>query len=52
MSWGGKLALQIAYFCPHGQRHGRVSQLCMTHCHVTRRVPPGIIIKMKLVCST
>ncbi|KHG03807.1 hypothetical protein F383_27083 [Gossypium arboreum] len=28
---GGKLALQMAYFCPHGQRHGCVSQPCVTH---------------------
>ncbi|KHF97560.1 hypothetical protein F383_36661 [Gossypium arboreum] len=25
MNKGGKLALQMAYFSPHGQRHGRVS---------------------------
>ncbi|KHF97361.1 hypothetical protein F383_36733 [Gossypium arboreum] len=36
MSWGGKLALQMAYFCPHGQRHGRVSWPCATHGHVTQ----------------
>ncbi|KHG21854.1 hypothetical protein F383_28370 [Gossypium arboreum] len=36
----GKLALQIAYFYPHGQRHGRVSQPCATHGHVTRPCVP------------
>ncbi|KHG02214.1 Bacilysin biosynthesis BacB [Gossypium arboreum] len=28
---GGKMAFQMAYFCPHRQRHGRVSQPCVTH---------------------
>ncbi|KHG23749.1 Putative pumilio -like protein [Gossypium arboreum] len=23
--WGGKLVIQMAYFYPHGKRHGRVS---------------------------
>ncbi|KHG09045.1 hypothetical protein F383_36362 [Gossypium arboreum] len=34
------MAWQIAYFCPHGQRHKRVSQPCVTHGHVTRLCVP------------
>ncbi|KHG03688.1 hypothetical protein F383_28400 [Gossypium arboreum] len=25
----------MAYFCPHGHRHGHVSQSCVIHVHVT-----------------
>ncbi|KAG8477524.1 hypothetical protein CXB51_031036 [Gossypium anomalum] len=34
------MALQIAYFCPHEQRHRRVSQPCATHGHATRPCVP------------
>ncbi|KAA3465799.1 DNA/RNA polymerases superfamily protein [Gossypium australe] len=37
---GDKLALEMAYFCPHGQRHWRVSQPCMTHGHAIRSYVP------------
>ncbi|KHF97350.1 hypothetical protein F383_36755 [Gossypium arboreum] len=30
------MALQIPYFCPHGQRHGRVSQSYLIHGHGTQ----------------
>ncbi|KHG16367.1 Ectonucleotide pyrophosphatase/phosphodiesterase family member 6 [Gossypium arboreum] len=30
------MALQIAYFCPQGKRHGHVSRQCETHGHVAR----------------
>ncbi|KHG24274.1 putative porphobilinogen deaminase [Gossypium arboreum] len=32
----GKMALQIAYFCPHGQGQEHVSQPCATHGHATQ----------------
>ncbi|KHG21749.1 hypothetical protein F383_26600 [Gossypium arboreum] len=34
------MAWQIAYFCPQGQRHGHVSQPCVTHGYVTRPCVP------------
>ncbi|KHG05008.1 Uncharacterized protein F383_30913 [Gossypium arboreum] len=37
---GGKMALQMAYFCLHGQRHRRVSQLCLTYGYVARPCIP------------
>ncbi|KHG13663.1 hypothetical protein F383_19991 [Gossypium arboreum] len=33
---GGKLAFLMTCFCPYEQRHGRVSQPCVTHGHVVR----------------
>ncbi|KHG26137.1 hypothetical protein F383_32237 [Gossypium arboreum] len=30
----------MAYFCPHGQRHGHVSQPCVTHGYVARSCVP------------
>ncbi|KHG29607.1 hypothetical protein F383_35994 [Gossypium arboreum] len=30
----------MAYFCPHGQRHGCVPQPCVTHSHVVRPCVP------------
>ncbi|KHG03337.1 hypothetical protein F383_27052 [Gossypium arboreum] len=35
MNKGGKLALEMAYFCPHGQRHERMSQPCVPWCCYT-----------------
>ncbi|KHG21015.1 hypothetical protein F383_28283 [Gossypium arboreum] len=46
------MALQIAYFCPHGQGHGRVSQPYVTHGQVIGQVSPGVEIKMKSVYTT
>ena len=49
---GGKLVLQIAYFCRHGQRHGRVSQSCAHTVMLHGRVPPGVPFWIKSLYPT
>ncbi|KHG24291.1 hypothetical protein F383_02683 [Gossypium arboreum] len=41
---GGKLALQMVYFCPHGL----VSQPCATHGYVTRLCVPWGTLRFKV----
>lgn len=42
------MACKITYFRPHGQRHGRASQPCVTHGRVTR---PCVLCSFQRVAS-